>query len=319
MPTNIGHEALTGLKVGHQNVSAGYLGHQQVFPNSAQITSAVFTDTTNAAYTGSTRTFRVQGDDGAQYTLSGTNTSGGTGSYVYTLGSSGVQDHTISYTTYSLCGTGNSNRTVSVTLTPSGSTTLQGGGSSTTSSFTQVVQNQGYTTYYAVTNSSNAYFNICTSNTSKTVINGALHWATGSWWEVEMKAVLTGATGLTGASYYLAPFTSGGTFSISQGALSNGTPFSDAMGNSLTNASSGFWWITNSTATSSIPSRTIACNQNMRFTITSPALYIRWGIWLFGIAGVTCPRYDASHVGSGPFTLGSSPNIQIVPNVFQYA
>ena len=57
MPTNIGHEALTGLKVGHQNVSAGYLGHQQVFPNSAQITSAVFTDTTNAAYTGGTRTF----------------------------------------------------------------------------------------------------------------------------------------------------------------------------------------------------------------------------------------------------------------------
>ena len=60
MPINLGHEAISGIKVGHADATAIYLGNEQVFPNSATIQTFVFTDTSNLAYdAGSTRIARV--------------------------------------------------------------------------------------------------------------------------------------------------------------------------------------------------------------------------------------------------------------------
>jgi len=92
------------------------------------ITSAAYTNTSTLSSSGGTRIFRVSGDIGATYSLSGY----GAGSY--TLSSSSF-DHSISVGANTACGA--ANRTISTTLTPTSSTVLTGGGSSFSSSFTQ--------------------------------------------------------------------------------------------------------------------------------------------------------------------------------------
>ena len=132
MPTNLGHDAISALKVGHENVTAGYIGNQQIFPNSTTIQSAAFTDTSVLSYVGGTRLFRVTGDVGSTYDLVGSGTvsaPSGTGSY--TLASS-PYDHNISISANTGCSSGAYASTI--TLTPTGNTVLQGGGSNFQSS-----------------------------------------------------------------------------------------------------------------------------------------------------------------------------------------
>ena len=59
MPINIQTGPLSALKVGHENVSSSYIGHQQIFPNSTTIQSAEFTDISTLGYNGGTRNFRI--------------------------------------------------------------------------------------------------------------------------------------------------------------------------------------------------------------------------------------------------------------------
>jgi len=171
MPTNLGHEAISALKVGHESVTAAYAGHQQIFPNTTTIQSANYYPNNNTmACSGGTRTFRVIGDIGATYNLTGSLT----GSYTQT---SGTVDYSVS--AGNVCSTCDAPAsTYAVTLTPTGSSVLQGGGANTQDSF---VRQAGPTT-----NNYNANPSISVTNTNyvTTTVGGNLYWAPGAAWSV---------------------------------------------------------------------------------------------------------------------------------------
>ena len=171
MPSNIEHANISALKLGTADVTKGYIGHEQVYPNTKQITSGVFTDTSNLSYGGGTRVFRVTGESGSTFNVSASNGSGG-GSY--TLGSS-PEDINISVSNTGCTG---SARTITGTLTPTGSTVLQGGGSTFTSSINQTA-GPGITNYTGT-------WSISVSEVTKntTVIGGTTYYTAGSVWDV---------------------------------------------------------------------------------------------------------------------------------------
>jgi len=136
MPSNIENANISAIKLGTVDMTKGYIGHEEVYPNTREIQSAAFTDTSTLSDNGGTRIFRVTGETGATYNLTGY------GSGSYTLSSS-PYDHSISIGSNTSCG--GSPRTISTTLAPTGSTVLQGGGSSFSSSFTQ--SHNGYVSW----------------------------------------------------------------------------------------------------------------------------------------------------------------------------
>ena len=71
MPTNLGPEAISAIKAGHADVVAMYAGDTQIFPNEVVLQSAAYTDTSNMSTTGGSRIFRVTGEIGCSYSLSG--------------------------------------------------------------------------------------------------------------------------------------------------------------------------------------------------------------------------------------------------------
>jgi hypothetical protein len=155
MPSNIEHANISALKLGTATVTKGYIGHEEVYPNTRELQSAAFTNT-SLANTATSNTFRVTGETGSTYDLSGNLT----GSYVL---SSSPYDHTQTFETNYRCA--RSADTYTVTLTPTGGTTLQGGGSTFSSSATHaagpsdtIVQptcNISYTTIDNITTTSN--------------------------------------------------------------------------------------------------------------------------------------------------------------------
>ena len=48
MPSNIENANISALKLGTATVTKGYIGHQEVYPNTREIQSAVFTNTSLA-------------------------------------------------------------------------------------------------------------------------------------------------------------------------------------------------------------------------------------------------------------------------------
>ena len=76
MPTNIGDAPLDGLKIGQAAVPKAYVGIDQIFPNTTEITAAAFDNAsvTNAAQN---TDYTVAGAIGSSFTLTGS--SGATG------------------------------------------------------------------------------------------------------------------------------------------------------------------------------------------------------------------------------------------------
>jgi len=173
MPSNIENANISAIKLGTADVTKGYIGHEEVYPNTREIQSAVFTDTSTLANSGGTRTYRVTGDVGSQYTLSGSNGASSPG--VNTLSTSPT-DYSVSIGSNLSCGA--SSRTPTISIVPSGSTTLAGGVSST-SSFTQSVGPPliNYTPTHTVSISTN-------TNYPTTTVNGVLHFAVGTIWTI---------------------------------------------------------------------------------------------------------------------------------------
>ena len=167
MPTNLGHEAISALKAGHSSVTAAYAGHQQIFPNTTTIQSAAFTNTSAMSNAGGSRIFRVAGDVGSTFNLNGT------GNYIITVS---PYDHTVNVGSNNSCD--DPARTITTTLTPTGNTILQGGGSSFTDSFSQ---NAGPST-----NNYTASISISATNTNyvTTTVGCNLYWAAGAQWSV---------------------------------------------------------------------------------------------------------------------------------------
>lgn len=177
MPINIQNEAASALKVGHESVSSGYIGHEQVYPNSVTIQSFVFTDTSNIAYdqggsNGTTRITRVTGDLGSTYSLAGSNGVNTSINGNYTLNTSPT-DHNAVIAAQSSCTV--PARTPTVTLTPTGNTVLQGGGSTFAPSITQTA-GPGITYNY----SGSLNISATIANSVTTEQNGTLYFTTGA-------------------------------------------------------------------------------------------------------------------------------------------
>ena len=167
MPTNLGHEAVSALKVGHSNVTAAYAGHQQIFPNTVEITGFTLGRANSSNFGGNqipagfpqngtsgqgvangvSAKLGVTGEIGAQFTITGT--SGG--AYFNNAGSSHSTGGTLiltqspqyfgwdtaSYPGVSSVGDNDSSncdaasRTPTFTINPIGSTQLAAGVSAT--------------------------------------------------------------------------------------------------------------------------------------------------------------------------------------------
>ena len=184
MPSNIEHANISALKLGTATVTKGYIGHEEVYPNTKEVTGAVFTDTSTLANSGGTRTYRVTGDIGSQYTLAGSNGAASPGSQTL---STSPTDYSVAISGNTSCGA--SSRTPTITITPTGSTTLASGVSST-SSFTQSAGPPliNYTPTHTVVITTNQY--------PTTTVNGVLHYATGTVWTIT--GTVNGAGYLTG-------------------------------------------------------------------------------------------------------------------------
>ena len=169
MPTNLGHEAISALKVGHSNVTAAYAGHQQIFPNTTEIQSAAFTTAGGISNAGGSKILRVTGDIGSAYVLTGSLT----GSHTLT---SATKDHTLSVGANDSCD--DPQRTFTITLTPSGNTIIQGGASNIVNS---VIQSAGPVTQ---TYSSSGSVTMTNTNYVTTTVGGQLRWAPGASWTV---------------------------------------------------------------------------------------------------------------------------------------
>ncbi len=171
MPINIQNANISAAKLGISNVSKIFVGHNEIFPSTKEIQSAVFTDTSNLSYSGGTRVFRVTGEAGSTFNVSASNGSGG-GSY--TLGGS-PEDINIAVSNTGCTG---SARTITSTLTPTGSTVLQGGGSTFASSFNQTA-GPGITNYTGT-------YTVAVTEVSKTTttINGVVYYAAPTVWDM---------------------------------------------------------------------------------------------------------------------------------------
>jgi len=173
MPTNIGSETLSALKIGESAVSKAYVGTSQIFPNNTEITAAAFDDA-NIADTGGNTPYTVSGEIGSTFTLTG---SGGA------TAPSGTQIISVSPTTYQISIGSNTNcddpqRNSQVIIAPQGDSILASGLSNTDT----IIQAAGpATTNYTSTLSISATSNCPTCTVT---IGGVLYWTTGASWDV---------------------------------------------------------------------------------------------------------------------------------------
>ena len=213
MPTNLGHEAISALKVGHSNITAAYAGHQQIFPNTLEITGFTLGRANSSNFggniipagfpqggtnaqgvaNGTSAKLGVTGEIGAQFTITGT---GGGASFNnagsgHSTGGTLILNTSPQYfgwdtATYpgvsSVSDNDSSNcdaaaRTPTFTINPIGSTQLASGVSA------NVTGNQSGgpgTNYYSATASISA----TNTNYVTTTVGGSLHWAAGASWNI---------------------------------------------------------------------------------------------------------------------------------------
>ena len=181
MPSNIENANISAIKLGTVDMTKGYIGHQEVYPNTREIQSAAWTSTSTMSNSGGSRVLRVTGEESAAYDLAITGYSGGTnptGSYTI---STSPYDHSATIPANTSCGA--PARTILSTLTPTGSTTLQGGSSTFTSSFTQSAGPS-----ITVANSTLAFGTIIVNPEYTTVINGNTVWTSGTTFTITLSA-----------------------------------------------------------------------------------------------------------------------------------
>lgn len=202
MPSNIQHENISAIKLGTVDMTKGYIGHEEVYPNTRELQSAAFTNT-SLANTATSNTFRVTGETGSTYDLSGNLT----GSYVL---SSSPYDHTQTFETNYRCG--RSADTYTVTLTPTGGTVLQGGGSTFSSSATHAA-GPSYTLVQPTCNIS-----YTTIDNITTTVNGTLFWNAGAKVRITYNWTYSGNYNV-GTSTYAGQFSTGACCSFTNATL----------------------------------------------------------------------------------------------------
>ena len=243
MPTNVGSEALSALKVGESTVSKAYVGHNQIFPNSTEITALQMVSAHSANFnTSSTGAFpngpssgqgvsggylpriNVTGEIGAQFSIIGTsNSSWASGSHssgIYTLTSSpqGFGFDSAANPGIGTIGGNNScddpQRNITFTVSPQGSTTFASG----VNGALTLPQDPGpVTNNYTASPLSISATLTTPMNTSTTTIGGTIYWVAGAAWNISWSF---GGTYVTGA--FLNAFGSG-TFGGTQPSGTSGS------------------------------------------------------------------------------------------------
>ena len=139
MPINFENAAISDAKLGIEDISKAYLGHQQIYPNGSVISALAFTES-NVAYNVGSTPFVVTGTEDAQYTLSGSNGASTPGFGTQTIPSGGSNTHSITISTQ---GTGTSSRYPRIDVTPVSATTPTTFSPPTLQSYDTVLQDGG--------------------------------------------------------------------------------------------------------------------------------------------------------------------------------
>jgi len=173
MPTNIGSEALSTMKLGEAAVDKAYIGVDQIFPNETEITAAAY-DNASIGNTGGTTPYSVTGDIGSSFTLAGS--AGATAPVGTQVLTSSPSTYTITVGTNDGCG--DPSRSPLVTIAPQGASVLATGLSPTDT----ISQSGGpaYTscnTNIAIT-ATNLVYNTVT-------VGGTVYWTAGASWLVQ--------------------------------------------------------------------------------------------------------------------------------------
>tara|TARA_Y200000002_G_scaffold105234_1_gene85828 strand:+ start:1709 stop:2578 length:870 start_codon:yes stop_codon:yes gene_type:complete len=172
MPTNLGHEAITA-KLGHADPSM-YLGHEQIYPNTTTVTSFAFADTSTVSNAGATRVLNIGGDIGSTFNLTGANGAGSLGAQSLSSASQAFNISIGSNNSYGAAG-----RSPSVTISPTGNTTLAGG-VPTSRTLTQAAGPAVQTVYI------NAGLTAAVLVNNTTTVNGQLRWAQGAKFRITL-------------------------------------------------------------------------------------------------------------------------------------
>ena len=172
MPTNIGDAPLDGLKIGQAAIPKAYVGIDQIFPNTTEITAAAF-DNANVTNTAQNTDYTVAGEIGSSFTLTGS--SGATAPVGTQVLSASPTTYPIAIADNSGCGVGG--RSPQIVIAPQGSTVLAAG-LSNTDTITQAggTANQANTWSWS-TSVTNTVYNTIT-------VGGQLKWANGAKWSV---------------------------------------------------------------------------------------------------------------------------------------
>ena len=189
MAINLSNNPLSAIKIGESDILKGYVGINQLYPNSTEITAAAFTNATTTN-TAKNEPYVVSGEIGSSFTLTG---SSGASSI------SGTQVISSSPTTYQIpidanttCGA--SSRNPQILIAPIGSTTLAGGLSNTDT----ISQAAGPS---ILTNSGIAMTASIVGSGPTVTIGGNLYWSAGALFTITLNYTAYGLQGQSGLDY----------------------------------------------------------------------------------------------------------------------
>jgi len=174
MPTNIGDAPLDGLKIGQAAIPKAYVGIDQIFPNTTEITAAAF-DNANVTNTAQNTDYTVAGEIGASFTLTGS--SGATGPV-------GTQVLSSSPTTYPIAIGDNSacqaaGRSPQIIIAPQGATVLASGLSNT-----DTITQAGGPSPMPYAANATATITYTGGASGRTYIGSTWYWVAGATWDV---------------------------------------------------------------------------------------------------------------------------------------
>lgn len=172
MPTNIGSEALSTMKLGEAAVDKAYVGVDQIFPNETEITAAAY-DNASIGNTGGTTPYSVSGDIGSSFTLAGS--AGATAPGGTQVLTSSPSSYNITVGTNDACG--DPSRSPLITIAPQGASVLAAGLSST-----DTISQSGGPAYTSCTTNISVSANNLVYNT--VTVGGTVYWTAGASWLV---------------------------------------------------------------------------------------------------------------------------------------
>jgi len=242
MPSNIEHANISALKLGTATVTKSYVGHEQVYPNTRQIQSFAFTDTSGVSVSGATRVLNVGGEIGSTFNLVGSGGASSPGNNLVLYNS--PQSYNVTIPTNYTCGS--SSRNPTVTITPLGNTALASGIPTSRA----LSQPAGPSITYVTPSVKTISVTEVTSVT--TTIGGQLRWAPGAQFSVTLS--LTTSTSMPVYARITANCYSGNTWGSGTNWTSSGQykyysmPHGGAP-NNLQNNNAASWTETSSVLT----------------------------------------------------------------------